>query len=56
MCATRSPIWLAARASGVDVVLEQWPDMVHVLRAFADVSPDGRRAIEQAALRVQDRA
>ncbi len=38
-----------ARASGVDVTLERWPDQVHVFQIFAEVVPDGARAIERIA-------
>lgn len=36
-----------ARASGVDVVLEQWPDMFHGWHGSAHVLDDARRAIER---------
>ncbi|MEH6638832.1 MAG: alpha/beta hydrolase [Porticoccaceae bacterium] len=34
-----------ARAAGVDVSLEVWPDMVHVWHLFAPMVPEGREAI-----------
>lgn len=36
----------AARTAGVDVTLEEWPEMVHVWHWFFPVLPEGRRAIE----------
>jgi acetyl esterase/lipase len=36
-----------ARASGVDVVLEQWDGMIHVWHAFALLVPEARQAIER---------
>ncbi len=34
-----------ARAAGVDVEIEVWPEMVHVFQAFAPMLPEGREAI-----------
>ncbi|NJN53881.1 MAG: alpha/beta hydrolase [Anaerolineae bacterium] len=34
-----------ARAAGIDVTLEVWPQMVHVWHALASVIPEGRQAI-----------
>lgn len=34
-----------ARAAGVDVTLEVWPEMVHVWHLFAPMLPEGRAAI-----------
>nr|MDO8079732.1 alpha/beta hydrolase [Candidatus Freyarchaeota archaeon] len=36
-----------AKASGVDVKLDIWEDMIHVFPAFAEVTPEGRQAIEK---------
>jgi acetyl esterase/lipase len=36
-----------ARAAGVDVTLEVWPEMPHVWHAFAPFLPEATRAIEQ---------
>jgi acetyl esterase/lipase len=36
-----------ARAAGVDVRLEVWPEMFHVWQAFAAMLPEGREAIER---------
>jgi monoterpene epsilon-lactone hydrolase len=36
-----------AKAAGVDVTLDIWPDMVHVWQAFALVAPESREAIEK---------
>jgi len=36
-----------AKAVGVDVTLDIWPDMVHVWQAFAIVAPESREAIEK---------
>ena len=38
-----------ARAAGVDVTLEVWPDMPHAWHIFAPLLPDGQRAIERVA-------
>jgi epsilon-lactone hydrolase len=35
-----------ARAAGVDVTLEAWPDMIHVWQFFAPMLPEGRQAID----------
>jgi epsilon-lactone hydrolase len=37
-----------ARAAGVDVTLQQWPDMIHVWHLFAPMLQEGRDAIEDA--------
>jgi len=34
-----------AKAAGVDVTLEEWPDMIHVWHLFFQALSDGRRAI-----------
>jgi acetyl esterase/lipase len=36
-----------AKATGVDVKLDIWKDMIHVFPAFAAVAPEGRQAIER---------
>lgn len=36
-----------ARASGVDVTLEVWEDMIHGWQSFARVLPEGQQAIDQ---------
>ena len=36
-----------ARAGGVEVELEVWPDMIHVWQAFAALLPEGQQAIER---------
>ena len=36
-----------ARAAGVEVELEVWPDMIHVWHAFASLVPEGQQAIER---------
>lgn len=36
-----------ARAAGVDVALEVWPDMIHVFQAFAMLLPEARDAIDR---------
>ncbi len=36
-----------ARAAGVDVTLEVWPEMVHVWHLFAPILPEGREAINR---------
>lgn len=39
----------AARAAGVDVTLEVWPEMVHVFQASAGFMPEADAAIERIA-------
>jgi epsilon-lactone hydrolase len=39
----------AARAAGCEVVVEQWPDMIHVWQAFAPGLADGTAALQHAA-------
>ena len=34
-----------ARAAGMEVMLEIWPEMIHVWQSFAGILPEGRRAI-----------
>ena len=36
-----------AKAAGVDVTLEVWPEMVHVWHCFAPMLPEGQQAIER---------
>ena len=36
-----------AKAAGVDVTLEVWPDMVHVWHVFAKILPEGQQAIDR---------
>ncbi len=36
-----------AKSAGVDVVLEEWEEMIHVWHAFASLLPEGRQAIER---------
>jgi monoterpene epsilon-lactone hydrolase len=42
-----------ARAAGVDVTLEIYEGMIHVFQNFADVLPDGRKAIENISKFIQ---
>ena len=39
-----------AKAAGVDVTLDIWPEMWHVWHAFAAYLPEGRAAIEQVGI------
>lgn len=36
-----------AKAAGVDVTLEVWPEMVHVWQQFAAMLPEGQQAIDR---------
>ncbi len=36
-----------AKAAGVDVTLDVWPDMIHVWHAFAAMLPEGQQAIDR---------
>ncbi len=42
-----------AKAAGVDVTLQVWPDMMHVWQAFARYVPEGRAALAHVAAFVQ---
>jgi len=44
-----------AKAAGVDVELEVWPEMVHVFQAFAPMLPEGRDAIARIGAYVRAR-
>ena len=44
-----------AKAAGVDVTLEAWPDMIHVWHFFAAILPEGQQAIERIGEFVRDR-
>jgi acetyl esterase/lipase len=43
-----------ARAAGVDVTLEVWPDMIHAWHVFAPMLEEGRRAIVRIGSFVTD--
>jgi acetyl esterase/lipase len=45
----------AARAAGVEVKLEVWPDMIHAWHVFAPMLEEGRRAICRIGDFVRDR-
>jgi len=36
-----------AKSAGVDVILEPWEDMIHVWHTFAEMLPEGQKAIER---------
>jgi acetyl esterase/lipase len=36
-----------AKAAGIDVSLEVYPEMVHIFQLFAPVLPEGQQAIER---------
>jgi len=44
----------AARAAGVEVELEVWPDMIHAWHVFAPMLEEGRRAISRIGEFVRD--
>jgi acetyl esterase/lipase len=44
-----------AKAAGVDVVLEEWEEMIHVWHAFALLLPEGRQAIERIGEYLRER-
>jgi len=46
----------AARAAGVQVTLEVWPDMIHAWHVFAPMLEEGRRAICRIGDFVRDRS
>ena len=45
----------AAAGAGCEVVLEQWPNMIHVWQAFAPGLADGTAALERAAQWLKER-
>jgi acetyl esterase/lipase len=45
----------AARAAGVDATLAVWPGMWHGFQAFADIMPEGRRAVDEVGAFVRGR-
>jgi acetyl esterase/lipase len=45
-----------AKAAGVDVTLEIWPEMIHVWHFFAEMLPEGQQAIERIGEWVRERA
>lgn len=44
-----------ARAAGVESVLEVWEDMIHVWHYFADMLPEGRKAIDRIGEFIRER-
>ena len=42
-----------AKAAGVDVTLEVWPEMVHVWHIFAAMLPEGQQAIDRIGVFVR---
>ena len=44
-----------ARAAGVESVLEAWEDMIHVWHYFADMLPEGRKAIDRIGEFIRER-
>ncbi len=44
-----------ARAGGVEVELEVWPDMIHVWHAFASLVPEGQEAIDRIGVHLAKR-
>ena len=44
-----------AKAAGVDVTLEVWPDMIHVWQFFAAILPEGQQAIDRIGRFVRER-
>jgi acetyl esterase/lipase len=42
-----------AESAGVEVVLEPWPDMIHMWHAFASILPEGQQAINRIGEFVQ---
>jgi acetyl esterase/lipase/acyl-coenzyme A synthetase/AMP-(fatty) acid ligase len=43
----------AARAAGVEVTLQEWPEMIHTWQWYFPILEDGRRAIADAAAFIQ---
>ncbi len=44
-----------AKAAGVDVRLEVWPEMIHVWHVFAPLLPEGQRGIEVVAEYIREK-
>ncbi len=44
-----------AKAAGVDVTLEVWPEMIHVWQFFAAILPEGQQAIDRIGAFVRER-
>ncbi len=44
-----------ARAAGVEVTLEEWPEMIHVWHLFAHMLSEGREAIQKAGAFIRER-
>ena len=44
-----------AEAAGVDVTLEIWDDMIHVWHSFADLLPEGRKAVARIGSYIDER-
>lgn len=44
-----------AKAAGVDVRLEVWPEMIHVWHVFAPLLPEGQRGIEAVAEYIREK-
>ncbi len=44
-----------AKSAGVDVILEEWEEMIHVWHAFAALLPEGRQAIDRIGGFLQER-
>jgi monoterpene epsilon-lactone hydrolase len=45
-----------AKAAGVDVTCEIWPEMFHVFQAFSTILPEGQEAIEHLGAYLRERA
>ncbi len=44
-----------AKAAGVDAVLDEWPEMIHVWQLFAHMLSEGGEAIDRAGAFIRDR-
>jgi acetyl esterase/lipase len=44
-----------ARAAGVEMKLEVWPEMIHVWQAFASFLPEGQEAVEGIGKFIRER-
>ena len=45
-----------AKAAGVDVTLEVWPEMIHVWQIFAAMLPEGQQAIDRIGAFIKEHA
>ena len=45
-----------AKSAGVDVTIEEWPDMIHIWHVFGSFLPEAQQASERIGVFVRERA